>query len=96
MKTCLGDLYSAHFNDNHYTAPPGPYYKTDHRLVIKDRGAYLCDPSPDGMHGDTFDSGKLAHWALTPALAALLDPATLRTGPSHSPLHPPFYPPRLP
>jgi len=95
MKTCLGDLYSAHFNDNHYTAPPGPYYKTDHRLVIKDRGAYLCDPSPDGMHGDTFDSAKLAHWALTPA-PALLDTATLRTGPNHCSLHPPFYPPRLP
>jgi hypothetical protein len=92
MKTCLGDLYSAHFNDNHYTAPPGAYYKTDHRLVIKDRGAYVCDPSPDGMHGDTFDSGKLAHWALTPAPASLLDPATLRSGPTRRPLHPPFYP----
>jgi len=95
MKTCLGDLYSAHFNDNHYTAPPGSYFKTDHRLVIKDRGAYLCDPFPDGMHGDTFDSAKLAHWPLPPAPASLLDPAPLRTGPNHSPRHPPFYPPRL-
>ena len=95
MKTYLGNLYSACFNDNHYTAPPGAYYKTDHRLVIKDRGAYLCDPSPDGLHGDTFDSGKLAHWALTPALGALLDPALIRTGPNYCPYHPPFIPARL-
>jgi hypothetical protein len=28
------------------------------------RGLYVCDPAADGKHGDTFDSGKLANWAL--------------------------------
>ena len=93
MKTYLGDLYSASFNDNHYTVPAGDYYKTDHRLVIKDQGAYLCQPGPDGMHGDTFDSGKLAHWALTSASGAILDPGAIRIGgarlppPRQLPLH---------
>jgi len=80
MKTFLGDLYSACFNDNHYTVPADDYYKTDHRLVIKDQGAYLCQPGPDGMHGDTFDSGKLAHWALTSGSGGIVDPAAIRVG----------------
>jgi hypothetical protein len=80
MKTHLGDLYCACFNDNHYTAPADDYYKTDHRLVVKDQGAYLCQPGPEGMHGDTFDSGKLAHWALTSASGAILDAAGIRIG----------------
>jgi len=80
MKTYLGDLYSACFNDNHYTAPADDYYKADHRLVIKDQGAYLCQPGPEGMHGDTFDSGKLAHWALTSASGAIVDAGAIRIG----------------
>lgn len=63
-KTWLGDLYSAEINDNHYTLPPENYLKKDHRIVIKDRGLYMCDPEADGAHGDTFDSGKLAQHAL--------------------------------
>jgi hypothetical protein len=64
MKTWLGDLYSAEINDNRYALPPEAYLKEDHRLVLKDRGAYTCEPQPDGKHGDTFDSGKLAQYAL--------------------------------
>jgi len=63
-KTWLGDLYSAEINENHYSLPPESYLKDDHRLVIKDRGMYNADPQPDGKHGDTFDSGKLAQYAL--------------------------------
>lgn len=64
FKTWLGDLYSAQINDNHYTCPPENYFKRDHRIVIKDRGLYQCEPEGDGAHGDTFDSGKLAQHAL--------------------------------
>lgn len=64
MKTWLGDLYSGEVNDNHYALPPENYLKDDHRLVIKDRGIYVAEPQPDGKHGDTFDSGKLAQHAL--------------------------------
>jgi hypothetical protein len=63
-KTYLGDLYSATINDNRATLPPDPYFKKDHRSVVKDRGSYDCDIDADGGHGDTFDSGKLSHFAL--------------------------------
>jgi hypothetical protein len=63
-KTYLGDLYSTAINENHYSCPSGEYFKKDHRIVVKDQGRYGCDPEPDGAHGDTFDSGKLAEYAL--------------------------------
>lgn len=63
-KTYLGDIYSAAINDNHYACPPSEYLKKDHRIVVKDGGRYACTPGPDGEHGDTFDSGKLAEYAL--------------------------------
>jgi hypothetical protein len=64
FKTYLGDIYSAAINDNHYACPPDPYFKKDHRIVVKDSGRYACTPEADGAHGDTFDSGKLAEYAL--------------------------------
>ncbi len=73
MKTWLGDLYAAEINDNRYLLPPESYFKDDHRLVMKDRGAFQCEAQADGKHGDTFDSGKLAQYALAsggPAEAA--------------------------
>ena len=98
VKTHLGDLYSGCFNDNHYTVPADNYYKTDHRLVVKDQGGYLCQPGPDGMHGDTFDSGKLAHWALTSAPGAIVDLEGIRMGvsllppPRHLPMPAHYWP----
>ena len=80
MKTYLGDLYAAAFNDNHYTVPPEIYFKEDHRLMIKDRGIYNAVPQPDGKHGDTFDSGKLAEWALVNSAGAIVTPDGIRTG----------------
>jgi hypothetical protein len=63
-KTYLGDLYCGEINDNHYVLPPETYFKKDHRSVVKDRGSYDADVESDGGHGDTFDSGKLAQFAL--------------------------------
>ena len=63
-KTYLGDLYAAAVNDGRCALPADDYFKTDHRLVMKDAGRYQCTPEPDGKHGDTFDSGKLAEYAL--------------------------------
>ena len=86
-KTWLGDLYAAEINDNHYQVPPEIYYKDDHRLVIKSGGAYLCKPQPDGKHGDTFDSGKLAQHALSaggPAEAAAAQVGSYGSGQSSS------------
>jgi hypothetical protein len=63
-KTYLGDLYVAQINDNRCILPPEPYFKKDHRSVVKDRGSYDCEVDADGGHGDTFDSGKLSFYAL--------------------------------
>jgi hypothetical protein len=70
-KTYLGDLYTATINDNRCVLPPEPYFKKDHRGVIKDRGTYEAEIDTDGGHGDTFDSGKLSHYALVDTGAAL-------------------------
>lgn len=63
-KTYLGDQYAGEINDNHYVLPPENYLKKDHRAVVKDRGAYAAEVDRDGGHGDTFDSGKLAQYAV--------------------------------
>lgn len=64
MKQYLGGLYTGLYDDNAITAPPERYFKEDHRLVLKDRGSFVCDPDAEGRHGDTFDGGKLGLWAL--------------------------------
>jgi hypothetical protein len=79
-KTYLGDLYSASVNNNRYEMPADQYFKEDHRLVIKDRGLYVCEAQPDGRHGDTFDSGKLAEWALQSSNGALSSVEGIRMG----------------
>lgn len=70
-KTWLGDLYAAEINDNRFALPADSYLKEDHRLVTKSGGLFHCDPLPDGKHGDTFDSGKLALHALRSRSGAL-------------------------
>lgn len=91
-KTFLGDLYSAAVNENRYACPSADYLKDDHRLVVKIAGAYQCDPQPDGRHGDTFDSGKLAEWALANRSGSIFDPDVIRCGAARRQ----FRPPRLP
>lgn len=63
-KEYLGDQYVGILDDNHLTLPASVYIKTDHRLVLKDRGKFVCEPDEEGRHGDTFDAGKLAVEAL--------------------------------
>lgn len=64
-KEFLGDQYVAKLDDNHLTLPPERYIYSDHRLVMKDRGKFVCEPNEQGMHGDSFDGAKLALHALT-------------------------------
>lgn len=63
-KEYLGDQYVAKLDDNHLTLPPERYVYQDHRLVMKDRGKFVCEPNEQGMHGDTFDGNKLSLHAL--------------------------------
>lgn len=65
MKQHLGGLLVAEFDDNHVLLPPERYVREDFRLVKKERGDFVCEPDADGRHGDTFDSTKLANYALT-------------------------------
>lgn len=80
-KTWLGDLYAAAVNENRYTVPDASYLKEDHRLVQKVSGLYVCEPEPDGKHGDTFDSGKLAHHAFGSHHGAITTTAGMSLGP---------------
>jgi len=41
------------------------------------------------MHGDTFDSGKLAHWALVSTTGGLASVAGIRMGPNFPNFDPP-------
>ncbi|MDB6109283.1 MAG: hypothetical protein JWR69_1033 [Pedosphaera sp.] len=63
-KEYLGDQYIGFLEDNHLTLPPEAYLRNDHRLVLKDRGRFVCEPDAEGCHADTFDSGKLGLHAL--------------------------------
>ena len=60
-----GGRYVAALHDNKLTLPPERYIKEDHRLPRMEKGQFTCEATPDGKHGDTFDSGKLALHALT-------------------------------
>ena len=66
-KEYLGNQLVAKLNDNNLTLPPDEYTRTDYRLVMKDRGRFVCEPNDQGMHGDCFDADKLAGHALTDA-----------------------------
>lgn len=63
-KTVLGSVYKNTFEDGLMRCPDAKWLKDDHRLVKKQAGRFVTDTAADGSHGDTFDSGKLAHYAL--------------------------------
>ena len=63
-KEWLGDALVNKLNDNNLTLPPDTYTRQDYRLVMKDRGRFVCEPNENGMHGDTFDGDKLGLYAL--------------------------------
>lgn len=60
LKTKLGSEFVALIDDNHAVLAPERYLRDDFRRVRKDRGMFVCEPGPNGEHGDTFDSHKLA------------------------------------
>jgi hypothetical protein len=63
-KTLLGNMYAAGLEDGLILLPAGEWIELDHRLVKRDGGRFVTDLGPNGEHGDTFDSGKLAYWGL--------------------------------
>lgn len=79
-KALLGSRYVGEMDDNHLTLAPERYLRDDHRLVKRDRGSFSCDPGPNGEHGDTFDSHKLALHALTSTAGAIASMDGIRVG----------------
>jgi hypothetical protein len=79
-KALLGSQYIAELDDNHLTLAPDRYLRDDHRLVRTDRGSYTTTLGPNGEHGDTFDSHKLALHALTSTSGALEGVTGIRMG----------------
>lgn len=96
LKTHLSSRYVGELEDNHLTLPPERYLKEDHRLVMKDRGLFVCEPDAQGRHGDTFSSGMLADWALESTSGAVTaDTLPLISMGSNSNARPTFIPRRL-
>lgn len=96
-KTWLGDLYVAKLNDNRHTFPPERYFREDHRIPKKVRGLFVAEPQSNGMHADTFDSGKNAQHALQGTGGAITSETLpmIRTGIPGGLQRPAFQPRRL-
>lgn len=63
-KELLGNLYVNAHTDGILCTPEAPFAKEDRRLVQKQKGKFVTLTGKGGKHGDTFDSGKHARWAL--------------------------------
>jgi hypothetical protein len=63
-KELLGNLFTNLHAEGRIATPEGPWIKEDRRLVQKSKGQFITLTGKTGEHGDTFDSGKLARWAL--------------------------------
>jgi len=69
-KEMLGNLYVNAHTDGLLCSPEGAFIKEDRRLVQKSKGLFVTLTGKGGKHGDTFDSGKHARWALLSSGAA--------------------------
>ncbi len=76
-KALLGNQLANEINDNKATLPPEKYIKEDFRRVKRDRGSFATEMGPNGEHGDTFDSHKLALHALKSNLDGAITPEML-------------------
>lgn len=63
-KTLLGNLWASALEDGLVVLPVDEFIATDYRLVKREAGGFVTETGKGGEHGDCFDSGKLAYWAL--------------------------------
>jgi hypothetical protein len=63
-KVLLGNLYSGLFEDGLILTPSTKWYKDDIRRVHREKGSFVTELGENGEHGECFDAGKLAYWAL--------------------------------
>ena len=64
FKAYLGNLYANAYDDSAIAIPPDRWLSDDRRLAKRVKGSFDNDLDSAGNHGDTFDSGKLALYAL--------------------------------
>ncbi len=79
-KEMLGSLYVNAHTDGQIATPEAPFIKEDRRLVQKSKGLFITLTGKGGKHGDTFDSGKHARWALLSSGAAEIEGVSLSSG----------------
>lgn len=60
MKTYTGNVLVQHMEASRIPIPNHPYIEGDFGRVVKANGRFDCAVGPNGEHGDTFDSSKLA------------------------------------
>ena len=80
-KAYLGNLYADAYDDSAIAIPPDRWLADDRRLAKRVKGSFDNDLDSAGNHGDTFDSGKLALYALAAAAGGPVE-APSRTTPS--------------
>jgi hypothetical protein len=78
-KQHLGGGLVAELEDNHLWLPPERYVRDDWRMVKREKGQFVCEPGPDGKHGDTFDGTKLALHSLRAGGTAVAIPSSRGT-----------------
>ncbi|MBP5787783.1 MAG: hypothetical protein J6Y19_08220 [Kiritimatiellae bacterium] len=83
-KAFLGNLYANTYDDSAIAIPPDRWLSDDRRLAKRVKGSFDNELDSAGNHGDTFDSGKLARYAIDSASGAPVEAAAVPIG--HPPL----------
>ena len=68
------------YADAQIWTPNAKWLSDDRRLVKRDKGSFSAATAPDGSHADTFDSGKLARFALEGRGRAEISATAVGTG----------------
>lgn len=63
-KVVMGNMFASAHEDNFIATPLAEWVVKDRRLVKREKGSFMAELGPSGEHGDTFDAGKHAYWAL--------------------------------
>ena len=84
FKAYLGNLYANAYDDSAIAIPSDRWLSDDRRLAKRVKGSFDNELDSAGNHGDTFDSGKLARYAIDSASGAPVEAAAVPVG--HPPL----------
>ena len=80
FKAYLGNLYADAYEDSAIAIPPDRWLSDDRRLAKRVKGSFDNELDSAGNHGDTFDSGKLALYALLSVSSSPLEAHAIPVG----------------